>query len=148
MSRRSIKRAEPGQHTAWQELMLVLHDEVSRLPERFRLPVIMSYLEGKTSEEIAELLHWRVGMVDRRLSRAGALLRSRLMRRGMARSAAHLLTAVSRSVVFAEVVPTELINRTVRLVSRRYPRLLAGDSAGFSTPVAPEMRASRRGDSD
>ena len=41
-------------------------------------PVILSYLEGKTNEEVAELLHWPVGTVKGRLSRARDLLRSRL----------------------------------------------------------------------
>ena len=30
-----------------------LHDEVARLPEKYRLPVILCYLEGKTNEEVA-----------------------------------------------------------------------------------------------
>ena len=66
---------------AWNELRPVLHDEVRRLPDKYRIPVILSYLEGKTNEEVAELLHWPVGTVKGRLSSARALLRSRLTRR-------------------------------------------------------------------
>ena len=47
------------------------------------IPVILSYLEGKTNEEVAELLQWPVGTVKGRLSRARDLLRSRLLRRGL-----------------------------------------------------------------
>ena len=54
---------------AWNELRPVLHAEVERLPERYRVPVILSYLEGKTNEEVAELLRWPVGTVKGRLSR-------------------------------------------------------------------------------
>ena len=54
------------------------------LPDKYRIPVVLSYLEGKTNEEVAELLHWPVGTVKGRLSRGRALLRSRLMRRGVA----------------------------------------------------------------
>ncbi len=51
-----------------------LHAEVDRLPEKYRLPVILCYLEGKTNEEVADLLHWPVGTVKGRLSRARDLL--------------------------------------------------------------------------
>ena len=112
---------------AWNELRPVLHDEVRRLPDKYRVPIILSYLEGKTNEEVAELLHWPVGTVKGRLSRARTLLRSRLMRRGVTLSAAFLLTALADGAVFAEVVPPELVKRTVTLgqtiQSARRPRL-------------------------
>ena len=54
----------------WIELRPVLHEEVNRLPEKYRVPVILCYLEGKTNEEAAELLQWPVGTVKGRLSRA------------------------------------------------------------------------------
>jgi RNA polymerase sigma factor (sigma-70 family) len=107
---------------AWNELRPVLHAEVDRLPEKYRLPVILCYLEGKTNEEVAELLHWPVGSVKGRLSRARELLRSRLMRRGLGLSAAFLLTALAQGRVFAEAVPSELVKNTVQLAQRFGPR--------------------------
>ena len=62
----------PGEFAAWNELRPVLHEEVNRLPEKYRIPVILSYLEGKTNDEVAELLQWPVGTVKGRLSRAAA----------------------------------------------------------------------------
>jgi RNA polymerase sigma factor (sigma-70 family) len=103
---------------AWSELRPLLHDEVRGLPEKYRVPIILSYLEGKTNEEVAQLLHWPVGTVKGRLSRARTLLRSRLMRRGLTLSAAFLLTALADGAVFAEVVPPELVRRTLRFVKR------------------------------
>jgi len=99
---------------AWNELRPVLHDEVNRLPEKYRTPVVLCYLEGKTNEEVAQLLMWPVGTVKGRLSRARNLLRSRLLRRGLALSAGFLLTALSESRVFAEVLPSRLLDSTVR----------------------------------
>ena len=103
---------------AWNELRPVLHDEVRRLPDKYRIPVILSYLEGKTNEEVAVLLHWPVRTVKGRLSSARALLRSRLTRRGMALSAAFLSTALTDGAVFAEVVPPELVKRTMLFVQK------------------------------
>jgi hypothetical protein len=117
MLRRSIEHAIPEPEAAWKELQPVLHAEVDRLPERLRIPVILCYLEGRTHEEVAELLQLPVGTVECRLSRARDALRSSLMRRGMDQSAAFLVTALSRATVFAELVPVDLVNQTVRAVS-------------------------------
>ena len=124
------------QDAAWNELRPVLHDEVRRLPDKYRVPVILSYLEGKTNEEVAELLHWPVGTVKGRLSRARALLRSRLMRRGLSLSAAFLLTALADGAVFAEVVPPELVKRTILFVQEFHPRsALPGQSSLPGQPL-------------
>ena len=61
----------------------MLHDELGRLPDKYRLPIVLTYLEGKSNEEVAELLEWPVGTVKGRLFRARNLLRSRLSRRGL-----------------------------------------------------------------
>jgi RNA polymerase sigma factor (sigma-70 family) len=114
---------------AWQELRPVLHDEIRRLPEKYRVPVILSYLEAKTNEEVAQILHWPVGTVNGRLSRARTLLKSRLVRRGMTLSAAFLFTALADGAVFAEVVPPELIERTILFVQEFDPRSASSDTS-------------------
>jgi RNA polymerase sigma factor (sigma-70 family) len=74
------------------DLPPLLHAEVERLPDKYRSPIVLCYLEGKTNEEAARLLQWPIGTVKIRLSRARELLRSRLALRGVALSAG-LLTA-------------------------------------------------------
>ena len=61
----------------------MLHEEVSRLPDRYRLPVVLCYLEGKTNQEAAAQLSCPVGTIKGRLSRARQTLRDRLSRRGL-----------------------------------------------------------------
>jgi RNA polymerase sigma factor (sigma-70 family) len=66
-----------------RDLQPVVQEEVHRLPDKYRHPVILCYLEGKTHEEASLLLRWPLGTVKGRLARARDLLRSRLTRRGV-----------------------------------------------------------------
>src|SRR5262249_1700292 len=100
---RSAERPRPGQQAEdmalpnlfpdWQtssealasgrELRAVLDDEVNRLPEKYRAPLILCYLEGKTNEQAAGELGWPSGSMSTRLTKARDLLRQRLSGRGV-----------------------------------------------------------------
>src|SRR5262249_14707200 len=67
----------------WGEVRQALHAELSRLPERYRAPLVLCYLQGKTQDEAALLLGVCKATVKKRLERARALLRQRLVRRGL-----------------------------------------------------------------
>ena len=99
-----------------RDLRHVLHEEIRRLPEKYRSAVILCYLEGKTNEEAAAELRWPVGTVKARLSRAREMLRVRLARRGLGSAAALLPEASLRSAfrITACVVPLLLIEATLR----------------------------------
>src|SRR5262245_6876029 len=93
----------------WQS---VLHEEVDHLPEKYRIPVVLCYLQGLTHEEAARRLGWPVGSVKGRLARAREFLRSQLARRGLTLTAAALTTALAESATAA--VPPALFGVTFR----------------------------------
>src|SRR5262245_35971990 len=66
------------------DLRGLLDEAVNRLPEKYRLPVVLCYLEGRTTEAASQTLGCPQGTVMSRLSRARDLLRDRLARRGLA----------------------------------------------------------------
>jgi RNA polymerase sigma factor (sigma-70 family) len=63
---------------------LVLHEELNRLGEGYRTPLVLCYLEGQTQDEAARRLGLPKGTLKGRLERGRALLRKRLARRGLA----------------------------------------------------------------
>lgn len=69
------------------EMRQFLDEEVARLPDKFRAPLVLCYLQGLTREEAAARLGWSAGAVKGMLERGREVLRSRLARRGVALSA-------------------------------------------------------------
>lgn len=94
------------------ELRDILDDELQRLPAKYRHPLVLCYLQGKTHEEAASELGWPRGSMARRLNRAQELLKARLLGRGVMLSAAWTSALVADSAEAA--VPPALLTATVQ----------------------------------
>lgn len=74
----------PEAQLVWQEVRQALDEELQRLPERLRSPLLLCYLSGLTRDEAARELGWSLGTLKRRLEEGRTTLRVRLARRGIA----------------------------------------------------------------
>jgi RNA polymerase sigma factor (sigma-70 family) len=105
-----------------RELGAVVDEELQRLPEKYRLPLLLHYLEGKTAEETARELGHTRGTFYNRLSRGLELLRGRLTRRGLTLSASLLSVALAWE---AEAAPPKLLQAALAITSRGVPEPVA-----------------------
>lgn len=68
---------------AWREVLGILDGELSQLPEQYRSPLVLCYLEGRTQDEAARQLGWSRNTLRRRIERGRQLLEARLRGRGV-----------------------------------------------------------------
>ena len=169
--RRSIERqaaeaaaqraSESGRAEALRE---AVHREVGRLPERYRVPVVLCHLEGRTHAQAAAELHWGEKTVRRRLADARELLRSRLTREGIAptagllallrpdRASSAVAAARSAAVVRQAIAATSggafaaLSGRLVALAAIGRARAAAGLAVAALAVVCPFHRVSATGE--
>lgn len=118
-------------------LVRALHDEVARLPERYRVAVLLCFFECLTHRVAAERLGVPIGTLSARVARGEALLRRRLSARGLGASAALLVGASTGGRAGAE--PT-----FVAATARAAIAFAAGDDPGLSDVVLELARGITR----
>ena len=104
---------EPNPAGRDQDVFALLDEELHRLPDKFRAPLLACYLQGKTSDHAARELGWSLRTLQRRLAQARELLRMRLTRRGVTLSAALLLAVLTQSSADA-AMPAALVAATAQ----------------------------------
>ncbi|MGE3804784.1 MAG: sigma-70 family RNA polymerase sigma factor [Gemmataceae bacterium] len=101
-------RDEANMNVERQEIRQELVKEIERLPRKYRDPVVLCYIEGRTHEEAAQHLRWPVGTIKWRLGQARERLRKKLEGKQLAGTAGAGLVAamMAQSDVRAAVAPT------------------------------------------
>ena len=123
--------SDPLDEITGRELLQVIDDELARLPDRFRLPVLLCSVQGLSREEASAKLGWPETVVKGRLERGRRRLAARLTARGLAPSA--LLLAPLASVV----VPADLLARTIELAANPWAKSVPPTVATLATAGPP-----------
>jgi RNA polymerase sigma factor (sigma-70 family) len=106
---RDMPEPQTAPEPAWRELLPLLDQELNRLPDKYRVPVVLCELEGKSRKEVAQLLGVPEGTLSWRLAHARKLLARGLARYGLAVS----VSALSESMTPA-CVPRALAASTAK----------------------------------
>jgi RNA polymerase sigma factor (sigma-70 family) len=106
----------------WSEACAVLHEELDRLPDAVRMPLVLCYLDGLSRDEAAQQLGRSLNSVKKALEKGRELLRRRLTRRGVTLSAG-LLTAVAGPA--SATLPAGLVRETIRRTASPAVTILA-----------------------
>lgn len=99
---------DPVSDLTVREAQACLHEELHRLPDSLRAPLVLCYLQGATQDEAARELGWSLRTFKRRLERGRSLLQKRLTRRGISLSVALSTGLLPAAPASAGLIPSTL----------------------------------------
>jgi RNA polymerase sigma factor (sigma-70 family) len=127
--RRQKEREAAGRSTAANlageigpDLLPLLDQELSRLPEKYRVPVVLCDLEGKSRKQVAGLLQIPEGTLSSRLAHARKHLAKRLSRPGLVLPAGALAAVLCHNAALAKVPGPLIVSTTRAAVGQAVPR--------------------------
>ena len=101
-----MEQADQLEHSAASEEnsaeLIVLHEELSQLPDKYRGPLVLCYLEGKSRHEAARELNISLNRIKGCLESGRKQLRKRLLTRGVAIATVLAARAIQKGVFTGE----------------------------------------------
>jgi RNA polymerase sigma factor (sigma-70 family) len=119
----------------WSDLEPVLDAEMSRLPDKYRVVIVLCDLEGKTRKEAARQLGCPEGTVAARLARGRAMLAKRLARHGFTIAGGALAVALAQNAAHASV-PISVLGSALKTTSLSGVAKVTGSIAGSAKAIA------------
>jgi RNA polymerase sigma factor (sigma-70 family) len=134
-----IRPTTEDQAASPSDLAVAIEEELDRLPQRHRDPLVLCYFEGKTNEQAAQILGCPLGSMSARLAQARERLRACLARRGFVAGSVGVAAALTAAGAKA-AVPLPLLANTVRAAV-----WFASEEAGSASFVSNQAVALARG---